>query len=173
MDVVCLRTLGGRAARGAKLGAGSHERYGDNDLAGSDSPWRSYLGIGCHYNRNNLCLVWGGDSVPGKSASDRPTFDQLFTPPWRKGFRRLPGSVEPAEVKSTDIGMEKRPLKLSLVSAPMKYRLRTAHWSVARLSTGSKAPDFEFVFAELLALCWNLGYAFVWHLSAFEGDLDP
>jgi hypothetical protein len=31
----------------------------------------------------------------------------------------------------------------------------------------------EFLFAELRTLCWNPGYAFVWHLSASEGDLDP
>ena len=40
-------------------------------------------------------------------------------------------------------------------------RLRTVHWSVARLSARSKAPDFEFLFAELRTLCWNLLYAFV------------
>jgi hypothetical protein len=63
-------------------------------------------------------------------------------------------------------------VELSLISAPMKDRSRTAHRSVARLSAGSKAPDFEFVFAELRTLCWNLGGAFVRHLSASEGDLD-
>ena len=55
----------------------------------------------------------------------------------------------------------------------MKYRLRTVHWSVARLSARSKAPDFEFVFAEMRTLCWNLRYELLRHLSASEGDLDP
>jgi hypothetical protein len=40
-------------------------------------------------------------------------------------------------------------------------RLRTVHWSVARLSGRSKEPDFEFLFAELPTSCWNLPYAFV------------
>ena len=67
MDIVCFRTLGGGAARDAKLGAGPHERCGDNDIAGSDSSWGSDLGFSCRYSRSNLCLVRVGDSVPAKS----------------------------------------------------------------------------------------------------------
>ena len=79
MDIVCFRTLGGSAARDAKLGAGPHERCRDNDLAGSDSSWGSDLGFSCRYSWSNLCLVRVGDSVPAKSAFGRSTFDQLYT----------------------------------------------------------------------------------------------
>ena len=48
-------------------------------------------------------------------------------------------------------------------------RLRTVHWSVARLSGRSKEPDFEFLFAELRPACWNLLYAFV----PSEGESGP
>src|SRR6516164_10988802 len=78
MDIVCFRTLGGSAARSAKLGTGPHERCCDDDLAGSYGTWGNDLGFHCHYSRSNLCLVRGRGSVPAKSASDRSTFHQLY-----------------------------------------------------------------------------------------------
>jgi hypothetical protein len=79
MDIVCFRTLGGSAARDAKLGTGPHERCCDDDLAGSYGTWGNDLGFSCRYSRSNLRLVRGGGSVPAKSASDRSAFDQLYT----------------------------------------------------------------------------------------------
>jgi hypothetical protein len=52
-------------------------------------------------------------------------------------------------------------------------RLRNVLWNVVRLSARGKAPDFEFVFAGLRTLRWNLRYAFVRHLGASEGALGP
>jgi hypothetical protein len=39
--------------------------------------------------------------------------------------------------------------------------------------TGHESGDLEFIFAELGTLCWNLLYAFVRYLGAFERELGP
>src|SRR6516162_5010778 len=84
MDIVCFRTLGGSAAHGAKLGTGPAERCCDDDLAGSNGTWGNDLGVSCRNSRSNWCLDRGCGSVPAKSASDRPTFDQLYAHPRRR-----------------------------------------------------------------------------------------
>src|SRR5580700_3687181 len=90
MDIVCFRTLGGSAARDAKLGTGPHECCCDNDLAGSYGTWGNDLGFSCRYSRSNLCLVRSGGSVPDKSASGLSTFDQLYTQPRRSSYPLRP-----------------------------------------------------------------------------------
>jgi hypothetical protein len=89
MDDVGFRTLGGGAARDAKLGARPHERHGDNGLAGGDGAWGSDLGFGCRNSRNKLYLAWSIGSVLHEPASGPSAFDQLCRKPPRERFRRF------------------------------------------------------------------------------------
>src|SRR5215472_8555468 len=76
MDSVSFRTLGGGAAHDTDLGARTPERPGHHDLAGGHGAWGSHLGFGSDDSRSKLHFALGGGSVPGKSGSGAPAFDQ-------------------------------------------------------------------------------------------------
>src|SRR5215471_10282483 len=76
MDTVSFRTLGGGAAYDTGLGARTPERDGHYDLAGGYGAWGSHLGFGSYDSRSKLHFALGGGSVPRKSGSGAPAFDQ-------------------------------------------------------------------------------------------------
>src|SRR5215469_11423279 len=76
MDTVSFRTLGGGAALDTSLGARTPERHGHYDLAGGYGTWGSHLGFGSYDSRGKLHFALGGGSVPRKSGSGAPAFDQ-------------------------------------------------------------------------------------------------
>src|SRR5215471_3221092 len=76
MDTVSFRTLGGGTAHDTELGARTPERRGHHDLAGGDGAWGSHLGFGSYDSRSKLHLALGRGSVPRKSGSGAPAFDQ-------------------------------------------------------------------------------------------------
>src|SRR6516225_1915875 len=76
MGIVSFRTLGDGAAHDPDLGARTPERPGHHDLAGGYGAWGSYLGFGSDDSRSKLHFALGGGSVPGKSGSGAPAFDQ-------------------------------------------------------------------------------------------------
>src|SRR5262249_26370312 len=52
------------------------ERHGHHDLAGGYGAWGSHLGFGSYDSRSKLHFALGGGSVPRKSGSGAPAFDQ-------------------------------------------------------------------------------------------------
>src|SRR5215472_1755219 len=76
MDTVSFRTVGGGAAHDTDLGARTPERDGHYELAGGYGAWGSHLGFGSYDSRNKLHFALGRGSVPRKSGSGAPAFDQ-------------------------------------------------------------------------------------------------
>src|SRR5215813_13896090 len=99
MDTVSFRTLGGGAAHDTDLGARTPQRHGHHDLAGGYGAWGSHLGFGSDDSRSKLHFALGGGSVPRKSASSAPAFDQRC----RKPRIENPGpSIKPYRIKRSN-----------------------------------------------------------------------
>ena len=63
-----------------------------------------------------------------------------------------------------------RPRTMRTVRGPFLFGVLGVYNDTVHLGVGrTKASDFEFVFAALRRLCWNLLYACVRHLGASEG----